>query len=297
MTRALLFLAVVACAEGTDDTDASTPDGTDPVSGPFIDGATWVPEEFSAMAPTRLVIMGDSISAGAGASTGSLTYPSLLESNDSRWPEGDGHDIDTLFPDLADVVDVSEGGATTSTMRSQQLSRLESQIGFPASGETIVVFTIGGNDMQAGLTPTANVETIRRTALDNMTAIIEFLQDPEHFPDGVRIFSTNVYEPSDAVGQVSSCFFGFSYADKLPALEGFNDDLLDLAKEYNFANVDLRGHFLGHGFYYDNADNGYYDAEDPTLWLDPDCIHPNDRGHHEIRELFWGAMARETIVE
>ena len=60
-----------------------------------------------------------------------------------------------------------------------------------------------------------------------------------------------------------------------------------------FSALDMRGTFLGHGFYYDDPTAPYYDEADPSLWLANDCIHPNPRGHHEIRTLFWRAIAGE----
>ena len=59
--------------------------------------------------------------------------------------------------------------------------------------------------------------------------------------------------------------------------------------------VDMHGHFLGHGLNYDMTDNAEYDAADPTLWFESDCIHPNERGHHELRRVFFGAMAGEPV--
>ena len=45
---------------------------------------------------------------------------------------------------------------------------------------------------------------------------------------------------------------------------------------------------LGHGFHATSETLESYDANDATEWFDNDCIHPNDRGHHELRRLFEG---------
>ena len=63
-----------------------------------------------------------------------------------------------------------------------------------------------------------------------------------------------------------------------------------------FAVIDMLGHFHGHGHNYDHTENPYYDAADPTGWF-ADCIHANDRGHHEIRRLFYEAMDPSYVVE
>jgi hypothetical protein len=58
--------------------------------------------------------------------------------------------------------------------------------------------------------------------------------------------------------------------------------------------VDALGHFHGHGNNHDDPENPYYDEEDPSGWFD-DCVHPNDRGHHEIRRLFFEAVAGVAV--
>ena len=60
--------------------------------------------------------------------------------------------------------------------------------------------------------------------------------------------------------------------------------------EKGFSVVDLRGHFSGHGFNASDSSVYGHDAEDTSNWFDNDCIHPNDRGHHEIRRLFHAAI-------
>jgi hypothetical protein len=54
--------------------------------------------------------------------------------------------------------------------------------------------------------------------------------------------------------------------------------------------VDLRQAFLGHGFNYKDPKNPFYDPNDPTLWLQYDCIHPNVIGHEAIRRLVWQSL-------
>jgi len=40
----------------------------------------------------------------------------------------------------------------------------------------------------------------------------------------------------------------------------------------------------------------YYDATDPTVWFS-DCVHPNDRGHQELRRVFFEAISGTYPVE
>jgi len=294
----VLSCVLVACGGGDDpSTDTGAPTTGSAVVGADPDVNTFVPSGYRPANPTRLVYLGDSITAGYGSSTGSMAYPALLEDNDSSgWPGYDDLDLQSTYPGLTEVIDVSRGGATTDTMLNQQLDNLEDELGgFPVSGETIVVFTIGGNDAQLALNPLADADEIMESGLANMEEIVDWLLDPGHFTDGVRIYGTNIYEPTDAVGQYSGCFFGMDFAGDVATLDSFNDDLRDLASDKGIALVDLRGHFLGHGFYHDDPENEHHHADDPSLWMDDDCVHPNDRGHHEIRRLFHAAIEETSL--
>jgi hypothetical protein len=42
-------------------------------------------------------------------------------------------------------------------------------------------------------------------------------------------------------------------------------------------------------------DNPYYYADDPTKWFS-DCIHPDNRGHSELRRLFFEAIDRRYVA-
>ena len=245
---------------------------------------------------TRLVILGDSISAGAGAGRSSLVYHALLADNDeSQWPDEADDDLMSLTGGPVEVLDHSRGGATTRNLRGQTDAALD-EIGLPASGHTVVVLTIGGNDLQSALIggdPTGRIlddaiEAIRMMAL-------RFL-DPDDFPDGTSLYLATVYDPSDGEAHVDGCFLDLTLPEFVEALDVWRERYLALGEEVGFSVVDPLGHFHGHAHNYDNPDNPYYDAEDNTLWFS-DCIHPNTRGHHELRRLFYEAMDPAYVVE
>jgi hypothetical protein len=106
----------------------------------------------------------------------------------------------------------------------------------------------------------------------------------------------DVYDPSDGTGHVDGCFFNLTLPELVAALDVWRDRYVELATEMGFAVVDGLGHFHGHGHSYADPENPWYDAEDPSGWFD-DCVHPNDRGHHEIRRLFFEAIAGGVTVE
>lgn len=299
----LLFAA--ACSDkggdGSDtDSDAASAADTDTtaVANPDPDVNTYIPDGYRPKAPVRLVFLGDSITAGSGASKASLQYTSLLQENDaSRWQGYNKVDLESMFGTIDEVIDVSVGGATTATMKSQQIPALKAKLGtLPAEGETIIVFTIGGNDAQGALNPFANAQQVINTAFKNTQTMIDQLTDPAVFAETPHIYATNIYEPSGGVGK-SSCFFGIDYADKLPVLDDYNNRLADLGQERGFSVVDLHGQFLDHGVNADDASAPNHDADDATVWFYDDCIHPNDRGHHELRRLFAAAIDGKQVEQ
>ncbi|MFK7929131.1 MAG: SGNH/GDSL hydrolase family protein [Myxococcota bacterium] len=292
------LIVLAACNgvdEPTDPTDDSDSEQVQYEADPDVN--TYVPEGYGATDPKRIIYLGDSISAGVGASSGKLSYPELLVENDeSEWAGWGEQDLESVYGDL-EVIDVAVSGARTGGLISDQLPAVSEAVGASASGETIVVMTIGGNDMQAALLPMlraedkdAAYEEQLRPVIDNFETIIDYFQDPARFPDGAFIYMTNVYEPTDNAGQVQQCFFGIDIGPALPYLQKANAEFRELAVAKGTASVDLYGHFQGHG--HNSADAGIesHDEADPSLWLANDCIHPNDRGHHEVRRLFLTAI-------
>ncbi len=288
----LLFAAACSDKGGNgSDTDLSGDTDVAAAANPDPDVSTYVPDGFRPNAPVRLIFLGDSITAGSGASKTSLQYTSLLQENDAaRWQGYNKVDLESMYSTITDVIDVSVGGATTATLKSQQVPALKQRLGtLPVEGETIIVFTIGGNDAQGALNPFANAQQVINSAFKNMDTILDLLTDPAVFAETPHIYATNIYEPSGGVGK-SSCFMGIDYASKLAVLDDYNTRLTALGEERGFSVVDLHGQFLDHNVNAEDPSNPNYDADDATNWFYDDCIHPNDRGHHELRRLFAAAI-------
>ncbi len=278
------------------------PDEPDPVEDPTpeepepLTDQTFLPVDYQPVAPQRILFLGDSITASGG----SLSYrPLLLENRDDVWPEYAGLDLATLYPDMTEAVNVASGGSTTSRLVEQQLPQLDEIFGGPVAGETMTVLTIGGNDMQLALASVLAdqyelAELRVDTLLDNMELMFDHLLDAERFGDGNRVYLANVYDPSDGQGVTEGCFGGFDLSVVLPLLDEANEGILALAEERGVAMVDMRYHFAGHGYGHD-PDEPPPDPDDPDVWFEPDCIHPNDRGHHEIRRLFYAAIEGEPL--
>ncbi len=286
--RAMILLSALlfACRGDTDDTSDSFRPAIDEAANPDRVGtyAHTLP-----ISPKTVIFLGDSITAGAGASNDDEDYASLLVNNTNTWPYWSGIDLATRYPGI-DVVDVSKSGAWTGTILNDQIDRLEDQITLPYDGEVLVVITVGGNDLQSVLlNPSVAEERLGKT-VDNWRKIAEYFLDEQHFPDGSTVLMANVYEPTDGVGQVGNCFYGLDISFLLPSLHDANMQLRGLAAEAGFSALDMRGTFLGHGFHYSDPTSPHYNEEDPSLWLANGCTHPNSRGHHEVRAMFWRAI-------
>jgi lysophospholipase L1-like esterase len=299
MLLGCLFL--VGCAEGdlTADPDPADPDGSTPAGAAIDpDADTYVPPDYAPVAPARAIFLGDSITAGYGLRERSNGYDQLMRANnDSKWPTYVGDTLEERFGEM-EVLNLAVSGATTTTLIGSQLGRVEGNLGATASGETLVFITIGGNDMVDALLAIGAGTDTDESALaivDNLAEIASFFQDSQRFPDGVRLYITNVYEPTDGTGQVDECFFGLDLSAVQDSFDLLADESRLLAEDMGFSLVDLRGHFLGHGFRYDE-EGDWYHPEDPSLWYQEDCIHPNSRGHHELRRLFLAAVDDEPLL-
>ncbi len=253
---------------------------------------SYVPASFTPPDVSRLIVMGDSISTGTGASKTSLSYYALLDQNDdSTWPAEAATDLKSYYGHDVTVVDVAQDGATTSTLIQQEVPNLEQELPAP-KGRSMVVITIGGNDLLGAMAPGGGDPTgaVLTNAIQNITATVQALQDTTKFPDGTSIYLMDVYDPSDGVGSAQGCFYNLSFPQFVTALDTWKQKYVQLGQQMRFAVIDALGAFHGHGFHYDDPSNQYYQAKDPTLWFAPDCIHPDDRGHDEIRRLFYEAV-------
>jgi hypothetical protein len=276
-------------------TESSPEGGTPPAAALDPDVDSYVPPSFPPTDPTRVVFFGDSIAAGYGIANEKNTWPALLDRNNNReWPDDAGDDLTGRFGRL-DMLDVSMSGATTDDVLAYQLPRLTASWGEVVTGPVLVAGTIGGNDLMAVLFSFGDVDAGIAHVLENLELIGDFFLDETRFPDGVYLAITNVYEPTDGDGQALECFYGLDLAGFVEDFDALNAESRTLAESQGWSLVDLRGHFLGHGFNYDLQNSPAYDEDDPTLWLQSDCIHPNVRGHHEIRRLFRSAFDAEPL--
>jgi len=278
----------------------------------------------------RVVFLGDSVTQG----TPNLAHPLTVDNSHfyrnllAEWLAGQfgldkGNLIDwglwksydyvsgkAVNQESGDFMNCSKWGARTDDLLhgGQQIHDC-----FPSGGSnkrTLVVFTMGGNDISAitKLGGEASADEVSAGypaswALAESTSqylreAMEWLKDPERFPNGSYVLFANPFEFTDATGDVSACTLagvaGFEEGAKPDEQEKV---VVHLLEEFMNITVDtqtdmiwLLEHFCGHGFVATgpNADaqNRCYRGPDTPLYFDETCIHPNDSGHKAIFEMF-----------
>lgn len=210
----------------------------------------------------------------------------LLYRNDSAlYPEFIGKDLESAFPGI-EYVNQCVDGATTEDllgMRMQEVDQFKSY-------RCLVTLTIGGNDLLQSHRRTVGVlDSGRLTdALGEIRLRYEksLLAIKRALPASQLILTT-VFDPTDGTGIMPSTHSGY---DKLPIqyLEQFNNFVRALAKGHKAILADVHEHFRGHGAECDSAANFWYWKASP--------IEPSRVGAHEIRRVWWEAVAAEKLT-
>ncbi len=176
----------------------------------------------------------------------------------------------------------------------------------PTDQPTLVVFTIGGNDMVAWGEDLADgdeqavVEARFEQAMVDLETTLTWLrgQQPTLFPAGLSIVFTNVYEYTDSTNEVGVCPLAsvFQVPEQIDAFaEGYANIGLryaEIAVRTGSDMVFLQEEFCGHGFFYDDPENPCYRGDDAERWFDDTCIHPTPTGHARIAEMVLAVVDR-----
>ncbi len=264
----------------------------------------------------RVVFLGDSITVG--------TLPTLdwdfyrnklalelasrfgLDAPDIFWQAVDLFNGTTISQESGDFASCAEYGARTDDLMRDDDQLLDC---FPEDSRdetTLVVMTIGSNDLssltQDFIEATKTQDELWDKTEETMQLLreaVEWLVEPGRFPNGVYVVFTNLYEFTDATGDVTSCpaagLAGFDAAVTDPALEEMviwsMEQYMSIATETGTDMLFLLESFCGHGFNYDDPSGRCYRGAGAELWFDLTCIHPNPTGHAELAEMFLATIA------
>jgi lysophospholipase L1-like esterase len=273
----------------------SRPVGSGP-AGPAVPRAPF--DEVWTDRPVLLVGLGDSITAGFGASPAHGYFDWMVANPADEFPDMQGISLSRVLPNLT-VRNLAVSGSNSIECLERIVPKLELQ-----DDETfgIVVITTGGNDIihNYGRTPPREGAMYGAKYLEAYPWIHNysdrlktmFAQISAQFPGGCCIFIANIYDPTDDVGDTFNAGLP-PWHDGVDLLEAYNQVISNVAKtKSNVTVIDAYGAFLGHGIHCRQFWRPHYRSEDPHYWYWDNLEDPNDRGYDALRRLFLIEMAR-----
>jgi lysophospholipase L1-like esterase len=241
--------------------------------------------------PVLVLGVGDSITAGFGASPGHAYLERLIDNPPTEFDDMAGRSLRHVFPNPK-VRSIALSGSTSFQHLAQQVDTLEVQ---PEEVLGLIVLTTGGNDLihNYGRTPPrpeamygATLEQARpwfeafRKRLD---AIVGGLS--AKFPGGCHIFLANIYDPTDGAGDPESIGLP-PWPDSVEIVAAYNRIIRECSRRHaNVHLVDIHSQFLGHGIHCTQPWTKHYRRGDPHDWYNANLEDPNDRGYDAIRRL------------
>ena len=248
--------------------------------------------------PVFLVGLGDSVTAGFGASRGHDYFSLLALTPAGDVPEMAGRCLSRVMPRLS-CTNLAISGSVSHEVLASQLGHLPT-----AAADVLgwVVLTTGGNDVihNYGRTP-PRAEAMYGATLDEAKPWIEALERrldtimvevSRKFPGGCQIFLANIYDPTDGAGDIE-CAGLPPWPDGSRVLSRVNESIARCAASHtNVHLVNLHDAFLGHGIHCAQFWTPHYDRADPHYWYYTNLEDPNERGYDAIRRLFLLEMAK-----
>lgn len=155
--------------------------------------------------------------------------------------------------------------------------------------------TMGGNDISnwaKNKMSTAEATVAADAAAKLLRDAIDWMKAPGRFPKGVYVVFANVYEYTDATGDLLSCPQAIlggmtgNWPEGAPAVVHFQEEFMKVATDTKTDMIFLLEHFCGHGYRRNDPTGQCYRGPGAELWFDATCIHPNPKGHEHIADLF-----------
>jgi len=237
----------------------------------------------------RLVFLGDSVTVGTPPTPVQDHYRSLL-----------GARVKERFGDIPVDNCARNGARTDDFLLGDGAEILECFSEDENAGTTLVVWTMGGNDISnwAGdALPSDDALVAADAAADLLEDAVAWLKAPGRFPDGVFIIYANPYEFTDATGDLESCAAAAAFVgDTGNWIEGeaavlrFQERHMQVAVEHGVDMIFALERFCGHGYRRDDPEGRCYLGPDAELWFDLTCTHPNSAGHAELANMFMAVI-------
>ena len=260
----------------------------------------------------RVVFLGDSVTVGTPPSPGDQVYRAELADvlvdrfgltpPNGLWKQYNLIDGVSVVKDSGDFSSCSKWGARTDDFLAPgpQIDDC-----FPPDQfdkRTLVVFTMGGNDLAAIAKDGANGKPYDQVVKDAekalqlmRDAVKWFVDDPNKFPNGVFVVFSNIYEFTDGTGDLMSCpaagLGGFDKPWEDPELLKqlvlwINEQVMDIAVSTQTDMIFMLENFCGHGFKAGDPTGPCYRGPNNPNYFDLSCIHPTPAGHDVIKDFF-----------
>jgi len=245
--------------------------------------------------PVVLLAVGDSVTAGFGATRGRSYVELLIKQPANDDPALAGCTLTQVFPTLK-VVRKAISGSTSFALPSQ-IPRTP----YDADTLGVVVMTSGGNDLLHDYGRSPPTENAMYGAsweqaqtwlpgyaarLDDAVTRLGLL-----FPGGFHLFLATIYDPTDGVGDIERVGLP-AWPDGLRIHAAYNDLIVSCAAKHPQIHlVDMHALFLGHGIHCTESGQPHYHADDPYYWYFSNLEDPNNRGYDALRRLFLNEMS------
>ncbi|MFV8751068.1 SGNH/GDSL hydrolase family protein [Nannocystaceae bacterium ST9] len=260
----------------------------------------------------RVVFLGDSVTVGTPPSLPEDSYRAQLADElamhfdlvapNYLWKTPDPVNGVALVESSGNFSSCSEWGARTDDLLE---GGMQIENCFPPEERlyrTLVVMTMGGNDMAA-----VAQDGLEGVAMDQLWMDVEkaiqyqrdamhwFLDDPLKFPKGVFIVYANIYEFTDGTADLVSCpaaglaGFDMNWQDpaELQLMANYaNQSFAEIVEETQVDMTFMFETFCGRGFHADDPTSPCYRGPDQPTWFDLTCIHPTPEGHDAITDIF-----------
>ncbi|MBU6162584.1 MAG: SGNH/GDSL hydrolase family protein [Myxococcales bacterium] len=240
----------------------------------------------------KVVFFGDSVTVGTPPSFEEEYYRTILSNR-----------LRERFGESLVVESYARFGARTDDLLLPSDEQLIRAFPEPEELRTLVVMTIGGNDLYRWIemfNDGASRDEISAKvdeSIAQMRDAIEWLVEPGRFTNGVYVLFANTYEFTDGTGDTLVCEIAPSIGLTEPWPQGqefvirYNEAFLEIAVDTQTDMIFLQEEFCGHGFNAANPEAPCYRGPDTEVWFDFTCIHPNPAGHARMAEMFEALIA------